>query len=635
MDRALDAELHRAAAELVEPGYPPPYFVSLTALDLEGFETRCSMGAPSSSSSFRSRLLLPEVRVGNYAFDNHPVASPSGYAAHAASLDDDEFSLRHGLWLMLDSAYKSATADFLRKQALRVQRGKTEYDFDDLSRQEPVTRQAPAAAGPWPPKDLKDLCAAAGRAFRFAPWLLEASATVQASRLRSRLRSSEGSRVDVGREFAELELSAVDISTDGLRLYSSRKFAAATAAGLPDLGEVERDAREMISDLEALKLAKTTSPFSAPALLDPTASAAVVLAFGLRLSGEEQRDPGGAQIFRGKIGKRVLPSDFELFDDPTLAAFAGTPLVGHYDFDDQGVPPQRTPLIEDGVLKGFLLSRYPVIGFARSNGHGRGRPGYKPVGAPGNIFLRSKRPLAEKGLLELLRAECRRRGKPYGLWVKKLRHFVQQQGTGGHGSIRLMPEMLYLVDAKTGSLTLVRDLDLVGTPLDLMNNMLRAGDDAAAQNIAWSVPVSVVTPSLLLADAELQRAETKPEKRPLLPPPPAPVLERKPVPTFAVTPYIEVIVYRVPGLRGPLAPFAMAGLIAMRSHGEGDDTVIEAKLTGTSPADLSASVHRMADFVGRLAKGAKVAEAIVSAAMTERAYRELYSEGWPEDGLRR
>jgi len=52
----------------------------------------------------------------------------------------------------------------------------------------------------------------------------------------------------------------------------------------------------------------------------------------------------------------------------------------------------------------------------------------------------------------------------------------------------------------------VRDLDLVSTPLDLLNNIVAAGDDARALNSFHALPLSVVTPSLVLSDAELQRA---------------------------------------------------------------------------------------------------------------------------------
>src|SRR6185295_12093408 len=102
-----------------------------------------------------------------------------------------------------------------------------------------------------------------------------------------------------------------------------------------------------------------------------------------------------------------------------------------------------------------------------------------------------------------------------------------------------------------------------------------AGDDIEAQNIAWSVPVSAVVPSLLLSDVELQRAETKPEKRPILSAPlPEPKKAASPAPAPALipaVPYIQVQRYLVRGYKGPLTRLVMRGLSAMRTHGENDD----------------------------------------------------------------
>ena len=522
VDKAMGAEIERAMS-LHEEGYPSPYYVSLTATDVESREQRCEMGEPVSSAQYRQRVLTPDVRVGDYSLDNHPITPAEAMVGHPVSLEDDEFSLRYALWRMLDEHYKKAAADFLLKQAQRVGRGKTEYDTDDLSREAPGIRRAQSFPAAWDAEGLRELCAKGSGVFRTVPGLLDAEADVKWERQSSRLRDSEGAIVKFGRQFAEIELSATALSSDGMRLFAARRFTVAGGASPPSALEIERGAREMLEDLRQLQMARSTSPFSAPALLDPSVSAAVMLATGLRLSGEELRNPNGAQTFRDKMGKRVLSEELTLEDDPTLASFGGEPLAGHYDYDDQGMAPQKVRLIDRGVLKGFLLSRYPVIGFPRSNGHGRAYPGYVPEGAPGSLLLSSERPLPEKDLLVLLRKECRRRGKRYGLWIRKLRDFTQQQGAAEQGAIRFMPGLVYLVEAESGRLTLVRDLDIVGTPLELLGNIMRAGDDVRPQNfLVGGVPMSAVVPSLLLKDVELQRAETKPERPPILQPPAVP-----------------------------------------------------------------------------------------------------------------
>ena len=641
VESAMAKELARAKTDLKEEGYPPAYFVSLTAIDLDSWEQRCTLGAPYFSGGYTQRLITPDVRVGGYELDNHPVSNLSGFQARGAAYTDDEQALRYGLWLQLDAAYKAASADFLRKQGLRIARGKTEYDTDDLTREAPRVRRAARPVSAWSTTDLAALCGA-GRVLAREPGLLSADSTVRLRRQWSRLRDTEGSAVDFGRDTAELELEASVPSPDGTRLYASRRFVATTPKALPGAAAVEAAAADMLVDLRALKVASTTSPFSAPALLDPSVAAAVVLSVGLRLSGEEQRNPQGAQTFRGKLGKPVLPSDFTLVDDPTVAEFQGKPLAGHYEFDDQGIPTQKVTLIDKGVLKGMLLSRYPVVGFSKSNGHGRAFAGYAPEGLPGTLYLSSKKQHSEEELLRMLRREAKKRGKPYGIWVRKLRSFSQQQGTAGHASIRFMGGLVYLVEARTGKLTLVRDLDFVGTPLALLSNIRAAGRDVQASDIIYGAPISVVVPSLLLSDGELQRSEARPEKPPILPPPneaasapPAPEPARKAsspsrrIPIIPNIPHTQVRRYVIRGAARMHPKFVMQDVADSRQHLEGDDDYLDFKVVAPSLGELGSAQRRLDAAIARLADGKAVDISTLTNAMPLVEYKARYGEDWP------
>ncbi len=50
--------------------------------------------------------------------------------------------------------------------------------------------------------------------------------------------------------------------------------------------------------------------------------------------------------FAGRLGLRVVSPILSVVDDPSLKAFEGTPLVGHYKVDDEGIPAQRVLLID-------------------------------------------------------------------------------------------------------------------------------------------------------------------------------------------------------------------------------------------------------------------------------------------------
>ncbi len=523
LDVAVSSEMGRAMKELHEPGYPLPYYIGITGTDMDDVNSECDMGALNWSEHWEGRIITPDVRVGSYAFDNHPNPEPQGFIGSWVSQDDNLFALRHDLWLGLDESYKRGAADFLRKEALRVRNGKREYDTDDLSHEKPVRVAIPsggAFSDGISQEKMNDLCRRASAVFRSSPALIQGNVSLEHRHEDSRFYNSEGSDVHLNEDITRMELTASLVSPDGMRLYSSRSFVALSSATLPPADKMISEAGEMISDLNQLREAHSTSPFGAPALIDPSIASAIALSLGLTLSGEEERNSSGAQIFRGKMGKIVFSKELSLVDDPGASVFNGVPLVGGYSYDAEGVPAQKVTLVAHGLLKGFLLSRYPVIGFLHSNGHARADAGYWPKGLPSNLFLRATHAVSHEKLIAQLMRASRQEGKSYGLWIRRARGFVQENSASGEESLRVMPELLYLVDSKTGKLTLVRGLDMVGTPLGLLSHVLEEGSDMRASGhlVQW-VPISVVAPSLLLSQVELQRSKEAPVKPPILPPP--------------------------------------------------------------------------------------------------------------------
>ncbi|HVC09002.1 MAG TPA: metallopeptidase TldD-related protein [Elusimicrobiota bacterium] len=630
-DKTIGAALKSAIAgamRMKESGYPSPYYVGITATQSEDQEDDCQMGALGAHVLQKQSFVVDAVRVGSYALDNYPLSAPGNFLGVPVSLDDG-FALRYGLWRALDGDYKSAAAGFLRKEALRAVRGKAEYDTDDFSRERPRVRLMPEPAPPWSDGLLESACRQASAAFRKAPDLLSAQSRLVESDFWSRLRDSEGSKVDFGGRYAELDISASARAPDGLEVRAGRSLVAVSSADFPSPAEIRSKAQGVLSDISLLKVARTTSPFDAPAILDSSVAGALVLALGERLSGEELRNPYGAQIFRGKLGTRVLPRGLTLVDDPTLASFKGVLLAGHYAYDDQGMPAQKVTLVRDGVLKNFLLSRHPVIGFAHSNGHGRGAPGYWITGFPGTLILKDRRPLDRAKMIALLRRECRRLNKPYGILAERLLSLSQNESASGEGSVRVVCEMVYLVDARTGTLTLVRDLDLVGTPLSLMNNIVGVGQDARVENsVADGVPVSVVAPDLLLSDIETQRSNESPQKGPILPPPDAPKDAFSPpiVPTIPQMVHVEALRYVLKKAPAAARVAALPGVarVSVRSGPAG--YVIDVEISGADVLELGKNARRLD---AAMADEGELGRSLVRPPLPRPAYEVRYDGAWP------
>ena len=73
-------------------------------------------------------------------------------------------------------------------------------------------------------------------------------------------------------------------------------------------------------------------------------------------------------------------------------------------------------LVENGVLKNYLLSRQPTEGFLKSNGHGRSQGNRKPIARMANLLVESKKQVSDEELKKMLVAEAKR--KPGWLGVQ-------------------------------------------------------------------------------------------------------------------------------------------------------------------------------------------------------------------------
>jgi len=114
---------------------------------------------------------------------------------------------------------------------------------------------------------------------------------------------------------------------------------------------------EKVGELAAKKAAaslnaKTVEPFEGELLLSPDVAAEVL--FGPVISSVNADNvQRGRSIWADKVGEEVSDSKLKLVDDGLLS-FG----IGSSSFDAEGVPHQRTVLIDRGVLEGFIYDSY-------------------------------------------------------------------------------------------------------------------------------------------------------------------------------------------------------------------------------------------------------------------------------------
>ena len=527
---ALVEELSRSQKDLRLRGHEAPYFLSYTVRGIESREVGAKYGAIFLDHVRRDRRLQVDVRVGSYEFDNTGSqemfdfdSQDSGYSAgREAPLDDDPAALRNALWLLTDDLYKKALSAYLKKKGKEVYRPDDPERPPSFSREEPHVDVMPRAERPFDAEAWKRELRAQSDRLRSHPELFDSQMRAGVDREERELANTEGARLITERVLYGLHVQAWARAPDGMLLEDSRDFYGATEAELPRGEKLSRKIDEMVGELLALRNAPVLDPYTGPALLAPEAAGVLFHeAVGHRLEGERQNDDKDGRTFKGQVGKSILPGFLTILDDPTRAQFGGVSLNGVYKYDDQGVPAQRTVLVDRGVLKTFLLSRAPVAGFSRSNGHGRSSPGRDPVARMANLIVQSDRTLSPAKLKEALIAEARRQEKPFGLLIRDVTGGNTDTSGYAYQAFKGQPRLVYKVDAKTGEETLVRGVEIVGTPLTALGKITATGDDSRVFDgycgaESGFVPVSTVAPTVLIAEIELQRTRKDSGRSPVL-----------------------------------------------------------------------------------------------------------------------
>jgi len=302
-------------------------------------------------------------------------------------------------------------------------------------------------------------------------------------------------------------------------------FQAPTTAGLPPEAELQGKIEKMAVDLKALRNAPVAEPYDGPALLSGRAAAVFFHeVLGHRLEGHRQRDEEEGQTFTKKVGQEVLPTFLSVTDDPTTREIDGIKLAGTYAFDNEGVPAQRVEVIQNGVLRNFLMSRMPIKGFDKSNGHGRNQPGLMPTGRQGNLIVTSTQTVPEAQMRQKLIDEVKRQGKPYGLYFDDIQGGFTLTTRSLPQAFQVLPVIVYKVYPDGRPDELVRGVDIVGTPLAALTRIITTGDKQHVFNgvcgaESGSVPVSAVAPAMLFSEMEVQKRAHGHERPPILPAP--------------------------------------------------------------------------------------------------------------------
>lgn len=534
----MTGELQRAFTTLGKPApnqkdpdkLLPPYFLSYSVADASSVSIRAQFGALADSSSNRIRVADVQVRIGDPKLDNtHGNHRGSAVNSLQMPLGDDRPALARTLWVATNTGYGNALDNYLRVKTEAQVRAKEEDTSPDFSKESPqVSVEPPAPTVSVDRAAWEQRVRALSSVFRDYPHVYQNLVMLTVQNETDYYASSEGSRVVAPHMLARLVVFAVTRADDGMDLFRAQTFEAETADGLPSQSSMEAAVRELGQSLEALRKAPVTEPFDGPAILSGRASAVFFHeVLGHRLEGQRQRGDEEGQTFTKELNKEVLPPFLSVADDPTMTTFGKQWLSGNYTYDDEGEKARRVDLIQNGVLKTFLMSRLPIASFGASNGHGRAQTGRMPTGRQGNLIVTSSKTEPEAELRKQLIEEAKKQGKPYGLYFEDISSGFAVTTRSAPQAFQVIPLVVYRVYVDGRPDELVRGVSIVGTPLAAMKRIIATGDKSEVFNgecgaESGTVPVSAVAPAMLVSEIETQRQQQGTQRPPILSIPGAP-----------------------------------------------------------------------------------------------------------------
>src|SRR5712671_4165032 len=174
-------------------------------------------------------------------------------------------------------------------------------------------------------------------------------------------------------------LTRTDLSANfAARTARCRRRLARTMSKLESAESVGREAaRRTLRRLGSRKIASTQVPI----VLDPMVAGSILDNIFDAVNGDAIYRQ--SSFLANKVGEKVAAGNITVVDDGTMPGGFGTE-----PFDGEGVPTRRTVVIENGVLKSYLLNTYTAkkLGLRTTGNASRGLAGTPGIG-PGNYFL--------------------------------------------------------------------------------------------------------------------------------------------------------------------------------------------------------------------------------------------------------
>jgi PmbA protein len=279
--------------------------------------------------------------------------------------------------------------------------------------------------------------------------------------------NSRGFAGEFGSSYCSIAVSPIAQGANG---EMQRDFWWSQARAFRDLDQPEAVGQEAARRTLRMLDARRVPTQQAPVIFAPEVARGLVGAVFDAAAGDAIYR--GASIFAGKLGETVAAESVTVIDDGTIPGGFGTS-----PFDAEGLPSRRTVIVEQGVLRSYVLNTYAgrKLGMKSTGNAGRGLAG-NPYLDSGNLFLSSGSATPDEIL----------RGVERGLYVTRLMGQGVNLVTGDYsrGAAGLWIE--------NGQFTFpVQEITIAGNLQSMLRSIMAIGSDLVFRGATASPTVRI------------------------------------------------------------------------------------------------------------------------------------------------
>ena len=554
--RAMVDELNHSR-DLRQMVGAPLYYLNYTFSRGDSFLVSYSLGALVRRVDNQLRLPSVRARVGTYDLDDSNfiasgIYQGTRYDAQTFPIDVDYELMRRNWWLLTDMEYKGSVQAFNLKKA-SMQNLRQTQEFPDFTDTPPTVMVLPGEAATFDKQRWDRTARSLSETFLRYPSILDSQVQFGFSRGVEYTVNTDGSILRRPFAIAFLRIAARAKSEDSIDIWDGDEYLAFKDADFPDDAKLQVAVTKLADNLVARSTAPKGENYVGPMLFEGTAAAqltAQLIGRQLWIPRKPVTVPNRPLNWprlelEGRIGARVVSETLTVRDDPKATSFKGKPLLGSSLIDLDSVKPEPLTIIQDGRLETMFRTRTPSAPDEVSNGRARINGVFGAMrGAATNLFIEAKEAVSETQLREKLVEMVKASGKPYGIIVRKL-DFPSSGDTTTLRSIfsgsatntgkvpvsmplsvfRVYPdgreEMVRDVNFRELEIRALRDIFAGDTPH--VFHFLENGQPFAPMGAGTYVAeTSVICPSLLLEEAELETIRVDGRTDPVVDPPALP-----------------------------------------------------------------------------------------------------------------